>query len=211
MTNAGFRLAVAGAALYLTAGATAEAAKGVQKVLSANGQRATSGVVMSFTHTNASGLLHVRSARYHKKRGGMNAGNFAGGNQQQFGHAFNVTAATRVTHRNGNPVSVAALHRGERVRVQAMGQQALHVQILSQNRMRGSFARHRLRTYRPNLIRQANRVQQLNRVQQANTMQKSNSAQKAQAMPKANVAQKAHATHQPNMQKSVQHQTHRRR
>ena len=211
MTNAGIRMAVAGVAFYLAAGATAEAAKGVKKVVPANSQRTISGVVLSVTHTNASGKLRVRTTHHHKKRGVVNPGNVAAGNQQQSSHAFNVTAATRIAHQNGTPLSFAALHRGERVRVQAMGQQAMNVHILSQNRMRGSFARHRGRTYQPNLIHQANRVQQPHTMQQANNMQKSNAPQKANAMQKVNAAQKANATHQPNTQKLVQHQNHRRR
>ena len=142
----------------------------------------------------------------------MNQGAVAGGNQQH-SHAFNVTQATRIAHQNGTPLSFAALHRGERVRVQAMGQQAVNVRILSQNGMRGSFARHRGRMYQPNLIRQASRVQQPNTMPQANNMnlQKSNAMQKANAMQKVNAPQKAIATHQPSAQKSVQHQNHRRR
>jgi len=208
-------MAVAGVVCYVAAGATAEAAKGVKKVIPANSQRTISGMVMSFTHNNISGMLHVRTAQHHRKRGAMNAGNGAvgnnvvGGNQQQLGHMLNVTAATRVTHWNGTPVSAAALHRGERVRVHAMGQQALHVHILSQNRMRGSFARHRVRMYQPNRMNVANRMLQPNNVQQANNAQHVKNTQQAKAMQQAKSTQQPKTMHQPNHQKPAQH-AHRR-
>ena len=61
MTNAGIRMALAGAVLYLATGATAEAAKGVKKVVPANSQRTISGVVMGVTD-NANVTRHTSRA-----------------------------------------------------------------------------------------------------------------------------------------------------
>lgn len=216
MTNARIRMAVAGVVFYVASGTTVEAAKGVKKVIPANSQRTISGVVMNFTHNNVSGVLHVRTAHHHRKRGVVNAGNVAGvNNQGQFGHTLNVTSATRVTHWNGTPVSAAALHRGERVRVHAMGQQALHVHILSQNRMRGYLARHRVRMYQPNRMNLANRMMQPNTIQQANNaqlaknMQHANHAQHVKNVQPAKAMQQPKTMHPPNHQKQTQH-AHRR-
>ncbi|MBI3863160.1 MAG: hypothetical protein HY290_14815 [Planctomycetia bacterium] len=151
MTNLGIRLVVAGTGLFLALEGTAEAAKGVKKVAPANGApRTVSGVVLNVAHRNGSGSFHLRTAQHHKKRGVVNAGApVANANAQFHSHQFHVTAATRFAHQNGTPASFAALHRGERVRVQATGQQASAVQILSNHRAPGSFARNRTRVYAP--------------------------------------------------------------
>ena len=154
------RMAGVGVSLYLAAAGTAEAAKGVKKVAPANNApRMVSGVVLNVSHKNGVGLFHVRTAQHRKKMGAVNPGvnaavnqpGVAGNNQLHHTHAFHVTAATRFGHQNGTPASLAALHRGERVRVQATGNQAVAVQILSQHRTRGSFTRYRVNNYRPHL------------------------------------------------------------
>ena len=177
MTNTRIRMAVAGSLFYLAAGGIAEAAKGVQKVApanapgnaagngggnaagnaQANAQRTISGVVLGVTHKNGGASFHLRTAQHHKKMGAVNpaagaGGGVAGGNHH--GHQFNVTAATHFGRQNGAPASLASLHQGERVRVQAAGHQAMNVLILSQHRTRGSFTRHRASTYRPHLYQQ---------------------------------------------------------
>jgi hypothetical protein len=144
---------------YLATAGTAESAKGVKKVAPANAganagvnmQHMVSGVVMNVTKQNGGAALHVRTAHHHKKIGVVNAAAVAGGNQQHHGRTFSVTNATHFSHQNGTPASVFSLHRGERVRIQATGNQAMYVQILSQHRTRGSFARYRANTYRPHL------------------------------------------------------------
>ena len=163
MANMRIRMAVAGVAFCLAVEGTAEAAKGVKKVAPANAgvnaganagantHRMMSGVVTNVTKQNGGAALHIRTAHHHKKTGVVNAATVAGGNQQHHGHTFNVTNATHFTHQNGSPASVFSLHRGERVRIQATGNQAVNVQILSQHRTRGSFARNRANTYRPHL------------------------------------------------------------
>jgi hypothetical protein len=158
MTNAGTRMAVAGVAFYLAAGGAAEAAKGVKKVdptnAPANAQRTTAGVVLSVNHKNGSASFHLRTAQHHKKSGAVNPVAVAAGNQHSHNHEFNVTAATRFGHQNGTPASFASLHRGERVRVQAEGHEALAVQIFSQHHTRGSFTRYRANNYHPHLVQQ---------------------------------------------------------
>jgi hypothetical protein len=161
-------------ALSLATGGIAKAAKGVQKNApaniaanapgnaprnaqgnaQANRQRTISGVVMNVTKQNGGAALHVRTAQHHKKSGMVNPAAVAGGNQQNHSHTFNVTMATHFVHQNGTPASVFSLHRGERVRIQATGHQAVNVQILSQHRTRGTFARYRANTYRPQLHQQ---------------------------------------------------------
>jgi hypothetical protein len=159
MASMSVRLAVAGAAFYLALEGTAEAAKGVKKVAPANAganpgantPRTISGVVTNVTKQNGGAAMHVRTAHHHKKQGVVNAAAVAGGNPQNHSHTFNVTMATHFAHQNGTPASVFSLHRGERVRVQATGHQAMNVQILSQHRTRGTFARYRANMYRPHL------------------------------------------------------------
>jgi hypothetical protein len=155
MTKTSIPFAVAGVAFYLAAGGTTEAAKGVKKVdpanAPANAQRTLTGVVLSVNHKNGSASFHLRTAQQHKKSGGVNPVAVAAGNQHNHNHEFNVTAATRFGHQNGNPANLASLHRGERVRVQAAGHQAENVEILSQHRTRGSFMRYRANNYHPHL------------------------------------------------------------
>jgi hypothetical protein len=177
MTNAGIiRIAGVGIVFSLAAAGPAEAAKGVKKVAPANNTpRMMTGVVLSVTHQNVSGTFHLRTAQHHRKRGlvnqtgvagvngaanqtGVAAGNgavnqagVAGGNPLHHMHVLHVTAATRFAHWNGNPASLASLHRGERVRVQATGNQAGAVMILSHHHIQGSFNRYRTNVYRPHL------------------------------------------------------------
>lgn len=163
MKETRIRLAVAGTAVFLVMGGTAEAAKGVKKVAPANiagnnpgnaTPRMVSGVVLHVTHKNGSGSFHVRTAQHHKKQGAVNAPTVAGAQPQHHGHQFHVTPATQFAYQNGTPASFAALHRGERVRVQATGQQASAVQILSNHRTVGNVARYRPPTYMPHLYQQ---------------------------------------------------------
>ena len=175
MSKTGIQWAVVGAAFYLTAGATAEAAKGVKKVIPPNAQRRITGEVLGVTPNNGGATLHVRVAHHHKKRGQVNPANpanganpanpgnaanapnaaaAAGGNPHHFGQDFTVTPATRFEHFNGRPASLAALHRGERVRIHATGQQATNVHILSHHRTLGTFAHHRAQIYRPAMMQQ---------------------------------------------------------
>lgn len=160
MAETRIRLAVAGTALFLVMGGTAEAAKGVKKVAPGNvagnnAPRMVSGVVLHVTHKNGSGSFHVRTAHHHKKQpGAVNGAAVAGAQQPLQGHQFHVTQATQFAHQNGTPASFAALRRGERVRVQATGQQASAVQILSNHRTVGNVARYRPLTYMPHLYQQ---------------------------------------------------------
>ncbi len=170
MTNMGTRTAVAGLACLLAAPGTAHAAKGVKKVAPANNaQRMVSGIVTGISHQNGGSAFHVRTAQHHKKIVGFNQPGVAGGaaakgaaaggvNHQHYSHTLHVTAATRFGHQNGNPASMASLRRGERVRVQATGNQASAVMIMShQHRTRGYFTRFRTNMYRPQLSRYIHR------------------------------------------------------
>lgn len=151
MTSTG-RLAVMGAALFCGLASTAQAAKGVKKVAPANNaSRVISGVVTHVAHKNGSGSFQVRTAHHHKKVTGT-ATTAATSNPQQRVQ-LHVTAATHFGHSNGTPASFAALRAGERVRVQATGHNANAVQIMSQHRIRGTFARYRGRTYNPYVYR----------------------------------------------------------
>lgn len=176
MSKIGIQLVVVGVAFYLTAGATAEAAKGVKKVVPPNAQRRITGEVLGVTPNNGGATLHVRVAHHHKKRGQVNPGNGAnpanpgnpanaaavgGGKPHHYGQDFTVTPATRFEHFNGSPASLAALHRGERVRIHATGQQATNVHILSHHRTRGTFAHHRVQVYRPAMQQVRQHAQQM--------------------------------------------------
>lgn len=167
MTNSRIPMAAAGVAMFLAAGTTAEAAKGVKKAAAADTPRTVAGEVLRVTHHNGGASFHVRTAYHHKKLGMPNQGAVAGGQvqgqaqpqgqMQHHGHEFNVTAATHFEHANGTPATLAALHQGERVRVQAVGHQASNVQIISHQRMRGTFNRSRTRMYYPHLHQQRRR------------------------------------------------------
>ena len=162
MPNTRIAIAVAGTAFLLVAQGTAHAAKGVKKAAPANTvARMTSGIVTGVAHQNGGSAFHVRTAQHHKKLGavnqaagggGANGGAAGGVNQRHQTHTFHVTGATRFGHQSGAPASAASLRRGERVRVQATGNQATAVMIMSQqHRMRGNFTRHRANGYRPHL------------------------------------------------------------
>ena len=172
MTNTRIRLTVTGLALFCALGGTAQAAKGVKKVAPVNGTpRIVAGVVTHVAHKNGSGSFQMRTANHHKKVTGTTntaagtsaaAGTTAAGTgatgtataattpQQR---QFHVTGATRFGHSNGTPASFASLRAGERVRVQATGNNANAVQIMSQQRVRGNFARYRTRMYNPYVYR----------------------------------------------------------
>jgi len=164
MTNAGTRMAIAGLALFLAVPGTAHAAKGVKKVAPANNvPRMVHGIVTGVAHQNGSNSFHVRTAHHHRKIGGVNQVGAGGGpatgvNQRYHSHTFHVTAATRFGHQNGNPASMASLRRGERVKVQATGNQAQTVMIMSHHhRARGYFTRYRTNVYRPHLYHRIHR------------------------------------------------------
>jgi hypothetical protein len=159
MTNARIQVAAAGVACFLAVGTTAEAAKGVKKAAAPDTPRTVAGEVLRVTHHNGGASFHVRTAYHHKKRGMPSQGASAGvqaqgqaqpqGQMHHHGHEFNATTATHIEHANGTPATLAALHQGERVRVQAVGHQASNVQIISHQRMHGTFNRSRARMYHP--------------------------------------------------------------
>jgi len=177
MTSTKIALTGIGLAFYLAVGQTAWAAKGVQKgngannpatntpgvnaagAVGANTQHVVTGVVLSVDHHPKNGgvTFHVRTAHHHKKLGTGNGANRAnagtGANHQHHGHEFHVTAATRFEHHNGSPATVAALRRGERVRVHAVGHQAMNVHILSHHNPHANFARYRPHRYRAMAMR----------------------------------------------------------
>ena len=157
MTNTVIRIAILGVSFYLvTAATSAEAAKGVKKAVPGNARHTISGVVTSITPDKTGyGTFQVRTAQHHKKVGVANAG-ANGGNGTQHVH---VTAATRIEHHNGSAVStvnVAALQKGQHVRVTSTGQQAQSVQIITHNRYRGSYTRHRASNYHPHYAHHSN-------------------------------------------------------
>jgi hypothetical protein len=105
--------------------------------------------VTSVSHQNGHGKFHIRSYSNHKKLAAANGA----GLQTPVGQEFHVTPMTRFGYQNGNPASFASLHRGERVRVQAVAHQAGAVQIISNHRVPGSFTRYRPSVYRPHIYR----------------------------------------------------------
>jgi len=157
MRSSAIRLTVTAAALFCALDGTAQAAKGVKKVPPANNTpRLVSGVVTHVAHKNGSGSFQVRTATHHKKAtgtatttAGAAAGTKAAATNPQHNRQFHVTGATRFGHSNGTPASFASLRSGERVRVQATGNNANAVQIMSHHRVRGTFARYRARMYNP--------------------------------------------------------------
>ena len=155
------RFAVTGAALLWAIGGVAEAAKGVKKVAPANNTpRIVTGVVTHVVHKkNGTGIFHVRTAHHHRKLAqtvttgtATTATTTTTTKPQYHNHEFHVTPATQFTHANGTPVSFAALRLGERVRVQATGNNATAVHILSHHRIRGTFVRYRTRFYNPYVV-----------------------------------------------------------
>lgn len=130
-------------ALCLAAGVnTAEAAKGVKKT----GQHLVTGHVVSVQHKSGTGMFRVRTAKHHKKLAATTAGTTAStvaatGTSHHI-HEFQATPATKITGPGGTPATMAALHRGERVRVAALGKQAQSVQVLSVPRVAGVVRRH---------------------------------------------------------------------
>ncbi len=151
-------IAIAASALFLAMDGTAYAAKGIKKVAPANNvARMVSGVVTNVSHQNGGGSFHVRTALHHRKIGAVNQAGAGGANQRHHTQTFHVTGATRFGHQNGTPASAASLRRGERVRVQATGNQAQAVMIMSMHRTRGSFTRYRTNSYRPHLYHYSHR------------------------------------------------------
>ena len=154
-----FWSAFIGIGLILSIGAsTAEAAKGVKKAASGNGQRTLVGTVVSVSPDKTGyGVFKLKTGTHHKKMIPFaNAPANAKVNQQNkpVTHELNVTSATRFEHHNGNSVSIvtpAALKKGERVRVRATGPQAQTVQILTNHRYAGRMIRYRANNYRPHL------------------------------------------------------------
>ena len=147
----------AGISLFLSFGASnAHAAKGVKKTAQGNGPRTLVGTVININPDKTGyGVFKLKSGTHHKKMVAYtNAPANAKVNQQNKPtvHELAVSSATRFEHHNGNSVSVvtpAALKKGERVRVRALGTQAQNVQILTNHRYVGRMIRYRANNYRP--------------------------------------------------------------
>ena len=161
MTTTRFWSVFAGIALILSvSGSNAEAAKGVKKTAQGNGPRTLVGTVISINPDQSGyGVFKLKTGTHHKKMVTYtNAPANAKVNQQNKPtvHELTVSSATRFEHHNGNSVSVvtpAALKKGERVRVRALGTQAQTVQILTNHRYVGRMIRYRANNYRPHQYR----------------------------------------------------------
>ncbi len=129
---------------------TADAAKGVKKT-TPTGPQVVTGVVMSIIpNKTGGGTFHLKTVQPHRIMGTVSPSTNTTGKIPQ--HEFNVTTATRFEQYNGTTggvVNAAALRPGSRVRVQAVGQQAQRVQIMTARRSTGSVMRHRTSQYHP--------------------------------------------------------------
>src|SRR5262249_35251928 len=136
-------VAMSATACLLTAVGTAEAAKGVKKV-GGSGSRTVTGRVVNVNYNQAgSGSISLRTAGQHKKQGAGESGGVAGPMAPAGIREFQADKSTRLVMSNGSPASPTALQRGAPVLVQVTGDQATSIQILSNNRTRENFTRHR--------------------------------------------------------------------
>lgn len=157
MKETGIRIAIVGLSFYLVAaGIPAEAAKGVKKANSTNGQHRTmTGIVQKISPDKTGyGTFQLRTA-YHHKKTGVNAvngvNNATAGNGSNGIHELNVGSGTRFELYNGTMAPLTALKNGQHVRVRMTGQQAEIVQIMNHQRSAGNFSRHRSMSYRPHI------------------------------------------------------------